>query len=277
MDLDFTQSTAQEEGYDPAVARKCFEALGTTENFAVMESIFVEGKTSDKMYYLVEGEVALIRNKKTLDIVKPGEIFGEIAVITQQPRTASAMARKFCQARVLNAGQFQQALQTTSPEFALMLMNIMNNRLRLTIALMKPGTALASANDRDALRVFDKKMMEELVSAFNAKPPQTFPEGRVIMKEGDAGASMYIVVRGTVAVSIKGTVVQRVGPGGTFGEMALVDKAVRAATASAENECQLLAIGRNDFLNLVKTRPDFAVALLKTLAERLRATTEMKK
>lgn len=276
MELDFTQPSAQDEGYDPAVARQCFESFGKTENFAEMESFFVEGQASDKMYLLVEGEVSLVRNRKTLDIVKAGEIFGEIAVIAQQPRTASAMARKFCQVLVLDARQFQQALQAT-PEFALMLMNIMNNRLRLTIALMKQTASLLSLDDRDELRVFDKTMMEELVAAFRARPPQTFPAGRIIMKEGDAGVSMYIVIRGRVSVSIKATVVERVGPGGTFGEMALVDHASRAATAVADTECQLLSISRSDFLNLVKTKPGFAISLLKTIAERLRNMTAQKK
>lgn len=276
MELDFTQPAAQDEGYDPTVARKCFESFGKTENFAEMESFFVEGRASDKMYLLVEGEVSLVRNKKTLDIVRPGEIFGEIAVITQQPRAASAMARKFCQVLVLDARQFQQALQAT-PEFALMLMNIMNNRLRLTIALMKQTASLPSLDDRDELRVFDRKMMEELVAAFRARPPQTFPAGRVIMKEGDAGVSMYIVIRGRVSVSINKIVVERVGPGGTFGEMALVDHASRAATAVADTECQLLSISHSDFLNLVKTKPGFAISLLKTIADRLRNMTAQKK
>src|SRR5258708_1526585 len=276
MELDFTQPTAQDEAYDPAVARKCFESFGKTENFAEMESLLMEGQISEQMYLLVEGEVSLLRNKKTLDIVKPGEIFGEIAVITRQPRAASAMARKFCQTLALDAGQFQQALQAT-PEFALMLMNIMNNRLRLTIALMKQTASLPSFGDRDELRVFDKKMMEELVAAFRARPPQTFPAGRVIMKEGDAGVAMYVVIRGRVSVSIRGTVVEQVGPGGTFGEMALVDHASRAATAAADTECQLLSISRSDFLSLVKTKPGFAISLLKTIADRLRTMTAQKK
>lgn len=276
MELDFTQPAARDEAYDPAVARKCFESFGKTENFAEMQSFFVEGEASDKMYLLVEGEVSLVRNKKTLDIVKAGEIFGEIAVISQQPRAASATARKFCQALVLDVGQFQQALQAT-PEFALMLMNIMNHRLRLTIALMKQTANLPSLDDRDELRVFDKKMMEELVAAFRARPPQAFPAGRNIMKEGDAGVSMYVVIRGRVSVSIRATVVERVGPGGTFGEMALVDQASRAATAVADTECQLLTINRSDFLNLVKTKPGFAISLLKTIADRLRNMTAQKK
>ena len=276
MELDFTQPSAQDEAYDPAVARKCFESFGRSESLAEMECFFLEGQVSNKMYLLVEGEVSLSRAKKTLDIVKPGEIFGEIAVITQQPRSATAMARKPCQVRVLDARQFQMALQST-PEFALMLMNIMNNRLRLTLALMKQTASLPSFGDRHDLKVFDSKTMDELVAAFRAKPPQTFPAGRVIMKEGDPGVSMYIVISGRITVSIKGVVVEQVGPGGTFGEMALVDQAARSATAVAEKESRLLSIGRSDFLNLVKTKPGFAVSLLKTIADRLRTMTAQKK
>jgi len=276
MELDFTQPAAQDPAYDAAVARKCFESFGRMENMAEMESFFLEGQTSDKMYLLVEGEVSLSRSKKTLDIVKPGEIFGEIAVITQQPRSATAMARKPCRALVLDTAQFQNALQST-PEFALMLMNIMNNRLRLTLALMKQTASLPAFGDRDDLRVFDGKMMDELVAAFRARPPQAFPTGRTIMKEGDAGVSMYMVISGRVRVSIRGTVVEQVGAGGTFGEMALVDQATRSATAVADRDSLLLTISRSDFLNLVKSKPAFAISLLKTIADRLRAMTAQKK
>ncbi|MEO8009613.1 MAG: cyclic nucleotide-binding domain-containing protein [Betaproteobacteria bacterium] len=158
-----------------------------------------------------------------------------------------------------------------------MLMNIMNNRLRLTIALMKQSGSPPSLQGRDESRVFDQNMMEELMAAFRARPPQTFPAGRIIMKEGDAGVSMYIVIRGRVSVSIKGALVERVGPGGTIGEMALVDHASRAATAVADNQCLLLSIRRSDFLNLVKTKPGFAISLLKTIADRLRHMTAQKK
>ena len=76
----------------------------------------------------------------------------------------------------MDTAQLQQALETTSPEFALMLMNIMNNRLRLTLALMR-GAALPSGEDQDELRVFDKKMMDDIVSAFKARPAQGRMEG----------------------------------------------------------------------------------------------------
>jgi CRP-like cAMP-binding protein len=67
-------------------------------------------------------------------------------------------------------------------------------------------------------------------------------------------------------------VVELVGPGGVFGEMALIDQSPRSANAVAESDCQLLAINRTVFLSLVKSDPTFGIALLGSMAERVRNT-----
>lgn len=276
MELDFTGPARDEDAGKSSVALNCFRNLGSTVELAAGSTFFTEGQASDRMYMLIEGEVALSREGKALDIVRADEIFGEMAAITGQPRSATATARSACKALTLDAQQFQQAVQA-NPEFALVLMGIMNNRLRLTVALMGRNRSIAEAGAREGARVFDKKMLDDLAAAMRVRPSQTYPAGRSVMKEGEPGLSMYIVMRGKVAVSIKGVVVERVGAGGVFGEMALVDQSPRAASAAAEEESLLLAISRNDFLTLVKTRPDFAVALLKAISERLRHMTAQKK
>jgi CRP/FNR family cyclic AMP-dependent transcriptional regulator len=81
---------------------------------------------------------------------------------------------------------------------------------------------------------------------------------------------MYVVQDGRVSVSIQGRVVERVGPGGVFGEMALVDQSPRAASAMAETDSILLTLNRGVFLQLVKTQPEFGVALLAAVADRVR-------
>jgi CRP-like cAMP-binding protein len=85
---------------------------------------------------------------------------------------------------------------------------------------------------------------------------------------------MYAVVSGRVGISIGGKVVERLGPGGAFGEAALVDQSPRLATAVAQTDCELQPITRPAFLALVKTSPQFAYGLLTSLAERLRFLTE---
>ena len=232
---------------------------------------FTENQNSDKMYLLVEGEVSLVRGKKVLDVVKAGEVFGEMAAISQLPRSATAVGRTDCRALSLDSKQFQSAIQKASPEFALMLMNIIINRLRLTGALV--SKALAGTEKWHERRVFDAKLLAQLVNVFQNRLAIHAPLNKVIMKEGEGGIFLYIVLEGRVAISIQSNVVERIGPGGIFGEMALVDQSPRAATATAETDCSLLSINRGDFLRLVKTNPAFGVLMLRALAERLRYMT----
>ena len=269
-ELDFTGRPAKNVIYDPAVAKRCFEAMGRVETVSQAGQFFAENQNSDKMYLLVEGEVGLIRGRKVLDIVKAGEIFGEMAAISRLPRSATAAAKTACRALSLDAKQFQDAIQKT-PEFALMLMNIIINRLRLTAALVARN--LPQTAQFQERRVFDPPMLAELVNGLQHRPPQHAQLNKEVMKEGEGGVFMYVVVEGRVAISIKGKTVDVIGPGGVFGEMALVDQSPRAATATCESDCELLSINRNDFLGLVKTNPAFAVALLKGLADRLRYMT----
>jgi len=270
-DLDFTRP-AKSEIYDPAVARTCFQALGTAEDLPQGKAFFVEGQSSDRMYLLVDGEVTLLRGRKTLDIVKAGEIFGELAAITHQARSASALARVPCRALSLDTRQFQRALQET-PEFALMLMSIIVSRLRLRVSMLGLTRSLPDWGGKNASALFDRKLLDEWVAALPERPPQRCPAGQIVTREGESGIFMYLVLQGRVAISIQGTVVERVGPGGMFGEMALVDQSPRAATATAEIACLFLTINRNDFLSLVRSNPAFAVSMLKAVAERLRNMT----
>ncbi len=267
-DLDFTRP-AKSEIYDPAVARQCFEALGSAESVPQGRPFFAEGEVSGKMYLLLEGEVSLIRGRKIIDIVKAGEIFGEMAVITHQPRSATAMARSACRAVSLDAKQFQRAIQAT-PEFALMLMSILIKRLRLTDAMARMTRSIPDWGGRQDSRVFDPELVHDFAAALPQRPPQRCLADSVIFREGEGGVFMYVVLKGRVVISIQASVVDKVGPGGVFGEMALVDQSARAATAVAETACVLLAINRNDFLTLVKTKPAFAVSLLTALAQRIR-------
>ncbi len=90
------------------------------------------------------------------------------------------------------------------------------------------------------------------------------------MSEGDDTNSLYVVLSGRVGIVINGNIVESIGVGGTFGEMALVDQSPRTASAFAQMDSELLALNRPTLLQLVKQHPAFCVALLKAVSDRLR-------
>ena len=262
--------------YVPAIARAFFESAGKQETFAAGTVIFAENEKAsrillkrDKMYFLLEGEVGLTARGRTVGRPMPGEIFGEMATISDSPRSATAVARTACRALSLDDKQFAAAL-AKKPEFALMMLGTMIARLRGMIA--KLSGVPSAPGDMKESRVFDKTLMASLANGLGDRATVRYDRGKVIMVAGQAGALMYIVSEGRVAISIRGAVVERVGPGGVFGEMALVDQSPRAANAVAETDCVLLAINRLVFLSLVKADPTFGISLLAAMAERLRNT-----
>ena len=272
-EFDFTRP-AQSEVYNANVARLFFHAHGKARSIAAGAALFAENAAGNTMYFLASGEIALTRGGKPLDVIKAGEVLGEMSVLTGVPRSATATAKTACEVIELDANAFSSAIQKT-PEFALMLLAILIKRLRLALAMQMLGKGQATGAIETVPTsgaVFDEALLTELTSNFPARPPVYQPKNTVIMREGEAGIFMYVVIDGAIRITVKDNMVELVKAGGVFGEMALVDQSKRAATASAAADSNLMSINRNDFLTLIKTKPVFGVALLRALANRLRNT-----
>jgi CRP/FNR family cyclic AMP-dependent transcriptional regulator len=280
-DLDFTKPKEPPKPalaakpvpvYNPAMAMEFFSSTGKAESIPQGTTLFAENDKSsrlllqsDRMYLLVDGEIGLIAKGKVVGTVRKGEIFGEMASVADMPRSATATAKTPCRVIGLDNGQFQAALKM-KPEFALMLMSVMIGRIR--DGLGRPSPAATSGKVRESA-VFDKSSLAILARALSQTMVR-YERNKTIVTEGQPGVLMYVVVEGKVAVSIQGKLVEKIGPGGVFGEMALIDRATRLATVVSETDCGLLAIGRNTFIDLIKASPDFAVSLLSAVGERAR-------
>lgn len=103
--------------------------------------------------------------------------------------------------------------------------------------------------------------------------PESFAAGTTIFEQGDEGEILYIVREGAVSLSVDGRPLETVERGGMFGEMALIDREPRSATAVAETDCELVTIGKRRFWFLVQETPYFAEIVMRVMADRLRRNT----
>jgi CRP-like cAMP-binding protein len=100
------------------------------------------------------------------------------------------------------------------------------------------------------------------------------PAGSTIFREGDERDFMYAVLEGEVDILVKGQRVETVGPGGIFGEMALIEKHPRVATAVASKDAKIVPVDERRFLFLVQQTPNFALHMLRVLSDRVRRMDE---
>ena len=280
--------------YDAAVAKAFFKSCGRREQFAAGTTLFAENEKSSRkglftkpinaelfnkpvihrMYLLTEGVVELSAGGKLIDTARAGEVFGEMAVISEIPgsatpsaRSATATATTDCVGYSVDVTETEAGLNRT-PEFALMLMSVMFERLRLLAArLATRDVAKAKSGGQP---VFDAATLAALEDKLERATVVRFEGGRKIMREGQAGVSMYIVLEGGVSISINDKIVEELVAGGVFGEMALVDQSPRTASASARTDCVLLSINRDTLIALVKADTAIGMAMMRCVADRIR-------
>ncbi len=97
--------------------------------------------------------------------------------------------------------------------------------------------------------------------------------GQEIVKEGEAGDCLYVILSGGVEVSRNGELLAVLNVGEIFGEMALLDESIRSATITAILDTELLRIDRAAFQRLVQGDIQFANFMLYAFSRRLRHTS----
>jgi CRP/FNR family cyclic AMP-dependent transcriptional regulator len=99
-------------------------------------------------------------------------------------------------------------------------------------------------------------------------------DGRVIMREGEPGSEMYIVVDGKARVERDGRRINEVGPGAVVGEMSLIAEGPRTATVIAEGPVRAFVVAHREFHSLMDGHPEFRKRVMEGLAAKVRRLEE---
>ena len=106
-----------------------FQHSTDVEIFSAGQTIFGEGQAGDIMYVVQAGQVSIRYQGREIDVAGPGGIIGEMALIDDQPRSATAVATTDCRLVPIDERRFTFLVQQT-PMFALTVMRVMADRLR---------------------------------------------------------------------------------------------------------------------------------------------------
>lgn len=108
---------------------------------------------------------------------------------------------------------------------------------------------------------------------------RTFKEGEVLMRQGDDGIGLYIILSGKVKVekadqSGKQVELASNGPGDIMGEFSVLDGAKRTATVTAVETTQCLVLASWEFNSFLKAHPEVALDILPIILKRFRETND---
>jgi CRP-like cAMP-binding protein len=96
------------------------------------------------------------------------------------------------------------------------------------------------------------------------------PAGHEIVVRGEGGVGFMVITDGTVSVKTVQGHTRKLGPGDSFGEMALLDHEGRSATITADTDVTMATIPEWNFKPFLKEHPEVAYRLLQTLSRRIR-------
>jgi CRP/FNR family transcriptional regulator len=94
--------------------------------------------------------------------------------------------------------------------------------------------------------------------------------GATLVREGDRGRELYVILRGTADVTRGGRKVRELTPGEFFGEMALLNPAPRTATVTARTEMRVMVLGAREMEVVLESERTVARCLLEAMAQRVR-------
>ena len=226
-----------------------------TENIKSGSDLFREGEAGDRFYLIGSGSIRISKTNVALAGLGDGACFGEGALLSDEPRNATATAITDTTLYFLTRSSFDFVLGTV-PEIRNSMKELHQLRgvdtMKRTIEeqLLKGAPLLANSDE-----TLIKALAESLVR-------ERFKPNETIFVEGSVGDKFYLIANGNIRVSRGSETIANLGAGGCLGEGALISRLPRSASAVATIDTTLFALNRNQFDLILEQFPKVKEAII---------------
>jgi CRP-like cAMP-binding protein len=253
----------------PEPAFKKLATLLKLKRFKKGEIIIKEGEPGKEVYFVANGEVLITRQiekngqieNRQLARLGPGSLFGEMALLSSEPRGASVIADGAVDVFELK-NDLITALAKEMPTVAASMAKFTQERLISNLLATNPLFA-----------PFDSESKKQLLSRFTG---HEVPAGTIFIEQGKPGKGIYLILQGEAEVlkwdKTKYINVATLGPGDVAGEISLITEEPATATVRTLKPSTLLFLARELFYPLIKAVPELLTHFAKLANTRLEDT-----
>lgn len=217
--------------------------------------IFHQGDVGDTLYVIAEGTVGVIDEgppRKGLSKLKEGEFFGEIALVADQPRSASCVALSEVQLIGIDRATIKKLIEL-APEVLTILLRFFRDRSVARLFQTHPIFTSLSQRDQEALSAHFRFLELE--------------PGSALVEAGTVAPGLLVVLAGRAEVREGERAKAQVGPGEVVGERSILTEQPAQASVLARTKVYALELPASAFRRIVEARAE-AKAYVDSLAKR---------
>jgi cAMP-dependent protein kinase regulator len=211
------------------------------------DTIARQGEVGDSLFVIVSGEVGIVHEgppRRELRRLSEGTFFGEIAVVSDFPRTATVVATRETEVLRISRAVVWQLVERY-PETLSVLLRFLRDRLLETLQSTSPLFLALPPPERQALAAKFKFLEVEA--------------DRALIKQGERSEALYFLMAGRLEVASEQGGVRHalgeIGPGAIVGELSLLTRNPAGATVRTVTRCWLMSMGRHAFSEVLMTYP----------------------
>lgn len=228
--------------------------------FADGEVIIEEGSPGDAFFMLADGAVEVSKKvagqKRVLAQLSEGAVFGEMALVSNAPRTATVRAKGEVALLMLARADLEKQ-EGELESLTQALKKFTRGRFLANLAATSPLFAQLPRDERKALL---RRFVAQAVGA-----------GDIVIEEGEAGRGLFLVLKGELEVSARAQKLAVLRSGDVFGEISLLKAIPTTATVKAKTVGEVLFLAREDFAPALAAHPGIQPALEELSAQRIAA------